>query len=100
MSRIMIRIELVTHVDAGDVFNDLQKTEKGQKKKKTIYLFIQSSCWFDGGGVIHSITYCANMTRHLVFNTVREHYLFKYKTRTLLQELKAQEFAIIIVCII
>lgn len=40
MSRIMIRIELVTHVDAGDVFNDLQKTEKGQKKKITIYLFI------------------------------------------------------------
>lgn len=40
MSRIMIRIELVTHVDAGDVFNDLQKTEKGQKKKKLfIYLF-------------------------------------------------------------
>lgn len=39
MSRIMIRIELVTHVDAGDVFNDLQKTEKGQKKKLFIYLF-------------------------------------------------------------
>lgn len=39
MSRIMIRIKLVTHVDAGDVFNDLQKTEKGQKKI-TIYLFI------------------------------------------------------------